>query len=116
WLDDAVSDQVIRRYLDPLIRAGIDTLVLGCTHYPLLRDALQRFAGPEIKLVDSAHNCALAVRDALKAHGLNAPRGNLGRLQVALTDKSTPFLRVVETALELQVGDVMLRHVQGGPV
>jgi glutamate racemase len=113
WLDDPVTDQVIQRYLEKLVRENIDTLVLGCTHYPLLRRALQKFVGSQIQLVDSAQNCALAVRDVLKAEKLSAPKSNLGRLQVALTDASEGFLRVAEEALALQVGDIQLRTVQG---
>jgi glutamate racemase len=113
WLDDPVTDQIIRRYLEKLVREEIDTLVLGCTHYPLLRDAIKKFVGPEIQLVDSAHNCALAVRELLKREKLAAPKHHLGRLQVALTDASEGFLRVAERALSLEVGDVLLRTVQG---
>ena len=112
WLDDPISEQVIRRYLEKLIREGIDTLVLGCTHYPLLREAIKRYVGPEITLVDSAHNCALAVRNLLKKERLSAPRTHIGQLQVALSDASDGFLRVAEDALGLQVGDVQLRAVQ----
>lgn len=113
WLDDPVTDQVIRRYVETLTRDEIDTLVLGCTHYPLLHGAIQRFVGPEIKLVDSARNCALAVRELLKKERLSAPKTNLGKLDVALTDASDGFLRVAEEALNLQVGDIKLRAVQG---
>ncbi len=113
WLDDPVTDQVIRRYIEKLTRSEIDTLVLGCTHYPLLHGAIQKFVGSGIKLVDSARNCALAVRELLKKEKLAAPRTNLGRLEVALTDASDGFLRVAEEALGLQVGDVKLRTVQG---
>jgi glutamate racemase len=116
WLDDGITDQVIRRYIEPLVREEIDTLVLGCTHYPLLRGPLQRFAGSDITLVDSAHNCALAVKELLKTERLNAAKSNIGRLTVALTDHSTPFLRLAEEALGLQVGDVQLRHVQGAVI
>jgi glutamate racemase len=112
WLDDPISDQVVRRYLEKLVREGIDTLVLGCTHYPLLARAIQKFVGPEIRLVDSARNCALAVQKLLKEEKLAAPKTHLGRLQVALTDSSDSFLRVAESALGLQVGDVQLRAVQ----
>ena len=112
WLDDPITDQVIGRYLEKLVREGIDTLVLGCTHYPLLRNAIKRFVGPEITLVDSAQNCALAVRSLLKAEKLAAPKTHIGQMQVALTDASDGFLRVAEEALALQVGDVQLRTVQ----
>lgn len=114
WLDDPVSDQVIGRYLDQLVKDQIDTLVLGCTHYPLLRQSIKRFVGPQITLVDSADNCALAVKDLLRKQKLAAPKTNLGRLRVAVTDASTGFLHVAEKALGLQVGDVQLRTVQSG--
>jgi glutamate racemase len=112
WLDDPVTDSVIARYLERVLRSGIDTLVLGCTHYPLLRDAIQRHVGPDVTLVDSAQNTALAVQKLLKQHKLGLPKKTLGKLRVALTDQSTGFLRVAEEALGLQVGDVQLRTVQ----
>ena len=112
-LDDPLTDQHVARYLRPLLDADIDTLILGCTHYPLLQHAIARVAGPEIRLVDSAQNCALAVRDLLRDAGLAAPDEQTGTLQVALTDASDRFLPVVERALGLQVGDVQLRRVQG---
>ena len=113
WLNDPISDQVIERYLANLLLHDVDTLVLGCTHYPLLAEAIERFVGEGVVLVDSAHNCALAVRDLLQAEKLAAPAAHLGRLHVALTDVSDGFLRVAERALGLEVGDVQLRTVQG---
>ena len=112
WIEDAVTDTVIARYLEKILRNDVDTLVLGCTHYPLLRGAIQRFVGPQITLVDSAQNTALAVKKILTSPKLTAPKKNAGRLQVALTDPSTGFLRVAETALGLQVGEVLARGVQ----
>jgi len=112
WLDDTITDQVICRYLEKLVRADIDTLVLGCTHYPLLKEAIQRFVGPEIALVDSAQNCAAAVKKLLAKEELAADEEQLGKLDVALTDRSDGFLRVAEEALALQVGDVQVRTVQ----
>ena len=112
--DDPVTDQVLDRYLAPLLDQGIDTLVLGCTHYPLLREAIARAAGPGVTLVDSARNCALAVRDLLASHDIAAPPERLGRLHVALTDSTEGFLRTAEKALDLQIGEVELRAVQIG--
>jgi glutamate racemase len=113
WVDDSIADQVIARYLAPFLEARVDTIVLGCTHYPLLTNAIQRYVGHGVTLVDSAQNCALAVQRLLKKEKLAAPKKNLGNLRVALTDHTTPFLRVAEEALGLQVGDVQLRTVQG---
>jgi glutamate racemase len=111
WLEDAVTEAVVARYLEPLLQKGIDTLVLGCTHYPLLQGALKSYAGSGIILVDSARNCALEVQALLSSRGISSPVGGEGSLRVALTDPSSAFLRVAENALGLDVGEVHLRPV-----
>jgi len=110
--EDPITDQVLARYLEPLLQEGIDTLVLGCTHYPLAYDAIARAAGPKISLVDSAENCALAIGQLLSEKNLLAPSEILGRLDVSLTDATEGFLRTAEKSLDLQIGDVQLRAVQ----
>lgn len=111
WLDDPVTDQVVGRYLTPLLAADIDTLVLGCTHYPFVRESIARFLGPGITIVDSAHNCALATQALLAAKGLAAAPDRCGSLQVALTDASGTFLEVAERQLGLGIRDVQVRSV-----
>lgn len=111
WLESAITDEILRQYLGPLVAEGIDTLVLGCTHYPLLRNAIARLLGDGIALVDSAENCANAVRDLLLREKLRAPATETGRLQVALTDPPDNFLRVAREALQLEVGEIQLRDV-----
>ena len=110
--EDKVTDLMLARYLAPLLAAKIDTLVLGCTHYPLLHEAIARTAGPGVTLVDSAENCALAVKDLLEKNALSAPPERLGKLDVALTDATERFLRTAAKALDLEIGDVSLRSVQ----
>jgi glutamate racemase len=111
WLERPVTDEIIMQYVGPLVDEGIDTLVLGCTHYPLLRNAMARLLGDSITLVDSAQNCANAVRDLLIRENLRAAETNVGTLQVALTDPPDSFLRVAREALHLDVGAVQLREV-----
>jgi glutamate racemase len=111
WLESAITDQIIMQYIGPIVDEGIDTLVLGCTHYPLLRRAMARLLGDTITLVDSAENCANAVRELLIRENLRAPETNAGSLQVALTDRPDSFLRVAREALQLDVGEVQLREV-----
>jgi glutamate racemase len=111
WLERPITDEIIMQYVGPLVDEGIDTLVLGCTHYPLLRNAIARLLGDSITLVDSAQNCANAVRDLLISENLRAPETNAGSLQVALTDPPDSFLRVAREALQLDVGEVQLREV-----
>lgn len=110
-LDDKLTDQAIARYLDPMIAGGIDTLVLGCTHYPLLSPAIARSLGTNVRLVDSARNCATAVRNLLDRQSLRAPGNRPGELRVALTDAADNFLNVARDALQLEIGAVELREL-----
>jgi glutamate racemase len=110
-LDDEVTDQVIARYLEPLVTDGIDTLVLGCTHYPLLAGAIARVLGNKITLVDSAQNCARAVQEMLDRESLRAGSSSRGYLQVALTDAADNFLNVARGALQLSFGEIELRSL-----
>src|SRR6059058_2505013 len=108
-LDDDVTDRVITRYLEPLLADRIDTLVLGCTHYPLLSGAINRTLRDEIVLVDSAQNCALAVEEMLDRQSLRAAPLNRGELHVALTDAADNFLNVARDALQLSFGEIEIR-------
>ncbi len=108
--DDDVTRTMLRRYLEPLLRAGIDTLVLGCTHYPLLKRAIARVCGKQVILVDSAENCALAVRALLAPSGRFADEGT-ARLDVLLTDASEGFLRIAEQSLNLRIDSLNIRRV-----
>ena len=110
-LDDDVTDRVITRYLEPLLADGIDTLVLGCTHYPLLSAAIARVLGREITLVDSAQNCATAVQEILDERSLRSPATERGQLHVALTDAADNFLNVARDALQLSFGEIELRSL-----
>ena len=110
-LDDKLTDLTIERYLNPMVADGIDTLVLGCTHYPLLTRAIVRSLGDKIQIVDSAMNCARAVKDLLDRQSLATTSTSPGRLDVALTDAADHFLSVARDALQLQLGEVQLRAV-----
>src|SRR5260370_12862440 len=79
----------------------VDTLVLGCTHYPLLAPLISEIVGKGITLVDSAENCAIAVAQLLKELSLLNRSNELGNLDVALTDESNPFLQTAERELSL---------------
>jgi glutamate racemase len=91
WHNDPVTEEVASRYLGPLLASGIDTLVLGCTHYPLLLPVLARIAGPAVALVDSAETVAEAVASGLAARGLAAPAGLAPELRLCVTDASDGF-------------------------
>jgi len=110
WLRDDVTDRAIARYLAPLVDSGIDTLVLGCTHYPLLRDAFSQFLGSEVNLVDSAQNCARAVTQLLEEKQIaTTDTTQTARLTVALTDKPDAFLDIARESLQLDLGEILVR-------
>ena len=115
WLETDVTDEILTQYLEPLVADGIDTLVLGCTHYPLLRPAIHRLLRGAVTLVDSAENCALAVRELLERKQLSASPEQSGALQVALTDPPDAFLEIAHEALQLDIGEVRLRDVSHAP-
>jgi len=66
WFDHPAAELIAQEYLAPLRRAKVDVLVLGCTHYPLLKPLLARVMGPDVKLVDSAEETATAVARELE--------------------------------------------------
>jgi glutamate racemase len=98
WHDDPVTEEVARRYLAPLLEAKIDTLVLGCTHYPMLRSVLERVAGPDVTLVDSAEAVAEVVAKGLEERGL---RGGSDHPEhhLCVTDAGESFHRLASRIL-----------------
>ena len=99
WADHAVACQTAEEYLQPLRTAGIDTLVLGCTHYPLLRRTLQKVLGNGVTLVDSAEETARMVEEIFQQQGLSHPEGGGQRL-FYVTDVPTRFERVGRAFLD----------------
>lgn len=67
WWDNDIADRIVKEYLTSLKDEGIDTLILGCTHYPLLQDCIQRFMGDQVKLINSAVEVAKVAENTLKA-------------------------------------------------
>lgn len=80
WLHDPVTDEIASRYLSILKERYIDTLVLGCTHYPLLRSTMRRLMGEDVTLVNPAYETAIELRGLL-AGAWAEPRSVRARLQ-----------------------------------
>lgn len=94
WLDKEATRLIAREYLHPLVEAGVDTVVLGCTHYPLLKPVLVDVLGQHVLLIDSAAETAAETRRVLAERGLEAaPTGEPLRRFVA-SDDSSQFLRL----------------------
>ncbi len=100
WSDDPISQQIAERYLVPLLDAGIDTLVLGCTHYPLLKPVLRRVVGADVRLVDSAETVARQVARELGArHLAGSGTGSRRGHHFCVTDSGEHFARVARDLL-----------------
>lgn len=98
--DNPVAAAMVRYYLEPLRRRGIDTLILGCTHYPLLKKQIARFMGPKVKLIDSAGPCVKKLGDFLAREQMRADRRISGRLRLYVSDLPRNFIRVGEAFLK----------------
>jgi glutamate racemase len=104
WANTHVAREVAEIYLEPLIDAGIDTLVLGCTHYPILRPTIEQVVGNAVHIVDSAETTAETVKQALGlSNGVASPPR-----QFLVTDAEERFRRIAGEFLEQEIGDLEL--------
>ena len=87
---DVVIETVAREYLEPLLETGIDTLILGCTHYPLLAEVIAGVMGSGVTLIDSGASAARALRQTLSDKGLLAQRAS-GTLTLYASDQPQDF-------------------------
>ncbi|MCC7055485.1 MAG: glutamate racemase [Gemmatimonadaceae bacterium] len=95
WLDHPATQLIAATCLAPVRDAGVDTLVLGCTHYPLLAPVIASVMGPGVTLVDSAAQTAIALRDVLRERGLAASAGAAATAhRFVVTDAPDTFRRV----------------------
>jgi glutamate racemase len=99
WIDHPVTAQVAREYLAPLMDEQIDTLVLGCTHYPLLKDVLCRALGRGVTLIDSAAETACTVGEMLREHDLSAPENAAPPHRFIASDDPLQFLQLGQNFL-----------------
>ena len=100
WTDNEVSRQAAKRYLEELVATGIDSLVLGCTHYPLLKRCIGQTVGEAIQLVDPAKATARRVMAFLKEHDLLNEGEGAGEKQFYLSDSTDTFRFVCQKALK----------------
>jgi len=101
--EDPVTDEIARRYLTELIDIDIDTLILGCTHYPLIRSTLGRIVGDKVTLVNPAYETARELREMLKGMDLlNDEEPGLGsnRYRFYVSDKADKFVRFANSIIK----------------
>ncbi|HEX5396953.1 MAG TPA: glutamate racemase [Candidatus Limnocylindria bacterium] len=117
-LDGPPAEAAVRGYLEELFAADrrIDTLLLGCTHYPLLRPIMERVAGSQVAVVDSAFTTALAVEDLLDALAARAPQDVAPQQRIATTGDVAAFAGVAERVFGAEAPSVEPASVQPASV
>ncbi len=113
-LDGRRAETVLRAYLEPLrdSHPGMDTLLLGCTHYPLLRAPIEAIVGPDVAVVDSAFTTALAVEDLLDALGARAPEDSRVAHRVVTTGDVDAFVTVARRLFGAELPPVESSQVE----
>ena len=91
WTEHEATRAVAREYLAPFMHDEVDTLVLGCTHYPLLKSLIADIVGPDVRLIDSAEETAVDTRRMLAEHALGAASGE-GQYRFIASDDQEQFL------------------------
>ncbi len=91
WYDDPITNLVAFRYLNYLKNSGVDTVVLGCTHYPLLKTAIRKILGNNVNLVDSGEAISQQLALDFKMNLITRSEPNISSLTISLTDASEHF-------------------------
>ncbi|MEX2123821.1 MAG: glutamate racemase [Woeseia sp.] len=114
WTSGGIADAVVGQYLQPFLsdlqHSRPESIILGCTHFPILRETIRRVVGDELSIVDSAGTTAQAVAELLESAGLARNADGGGRLELLATDGARRFARVGGAFLgaELKPDDVLL--------
>ena len=108
WLNNSITKQICREYLSPLKNSDIDTIVLGCTHYPLLKTVIKETLGKDVALVDSARQVACEAKDILNKQNLLAPKrqNNKDNFCCYVSDEPDNFAKLGRKFLGLALKDV----------
>lgn len=114
-LQDPVTDEIARRYLTELIDIDIDTLILGCTHYPLIRSTLGRIVGDQVTLVNPAYETALELKATLEKYNMlndEAPGLGSNRYQFYVSDKADKFVRFANSIIKYGILSAKTIHIE----
>ena len=97
---DVVIETVAREYLQPLKESGIDTLILGCTHYPLLKSIIGDIMGPGVTLIDAGEESAFELKRMLKTNGIRADENRTGSTDFYVSDRVEDFEQIASLFLQ----------------
>ena len=106
WTDNKIAELIAKEYLSEFKNLKIDTLILGCTHYPILRNTISKVIGKKIKLIDSGEEAAKEVKRLLIQYSLLNPQKKNGKHKFFVTDFQKKFKETSERFLGQPIHDV----------
>jgi glutamate racemase len=106
WTEGDITTKIAKKYLKEIKNKGIDTLVLGCTHYPLLKQVISKVMGKGIRLIDSAVEVAKEVKEILEISGLKRKQKKRPLREFYVTDSPDRFIKVGERFLENKIDHI----------
>ncbi len=115
WLEDSVTEEIARRYLSAFEGSDIDTLIMGCTHYPLLRSLLGRILGDRVNLVNPAYETARSLKELLEANQLDYEGEDQLRQirhQFFVSDAADKFKAFANSILPCEIEKAQLIHIE----
>lgn len=115
WRKDPITIEVAKRYLASFDGLDIDTLILGCTHYPLLRSIIGDIMGEKVNLVNPAYETAIGLKSLLAEHGLGndgADRRDVSKYQFYVSDAAEKFKEFANSILPCEIEEARLIHIE----
>jgi len=109
WLDTEPTRDIARNYLAPFVTAEVDTLVLGCTHYPLIKTVIGNVVGRDVRLIDSAQETAREAAEVLRSQNLQNDTPNEARYRFIASDAPDTFLQLGQRFLGSAIDRVEAR-------
>ena len=114
WIDedDYISQEIIRRYITPMLNEGVDTIILGCTHFPHLAPVVQKVAGDGVMLIDTGYEAVMTAKEILEQTGLSNDESHIGKAQYYISDKTQNFSMIAKTLLGRDISkDVTFKEI-----
>jgi glutamate racemase len=102
WFNNKISYEIAKIYLSELIKKNIDTLILGCTHYPYLKKTIQKITGKNVKIIDASYEVAVKVKEFLEKKDLKKEKGN-GKIFLFFSDIGPNLIKTVNLLFDEKI-------------
>ncbi len=115
WIDedDYISREIIKRYLTPILEQGVDTIILGCTHFPHLAPIIQSVCGDGVTLIDNGYEAVMQAREILEKNDLANDKEHKGNAQYFVSDKTQNFSMIAKSLLGVDISNkVSLKEIK----